>query len=240
MFVIPCKYTENSLVKNLVRDIRKYHPTEKIVVVDSDSTDKSYFNDLEQYNVIIENIKNKGYQFGAYWYVYKKYPNEEFYYFMQDSIIIKDNLDYMKEKDLTIFLYFNRLTTSSFNGFSDTINKLTKYTYKFFGNGICAGLYFCKNKVMAKMLEMGADKILTTTKEETGYAEGCYGFFLEEQGYDLVSCSMFGDVFDRKNRFSEAGYPTFANSKKAQDRFFPIEKVVVSLINHLTDKRRYL
>ena len=45
MFVIPCKYNkEFPFVIDLVKNIREFHTTEKIVVVDSNSSDKSYFD----------------------------------------------------------------------------------------------------------------------------------------------------------------------------------------------------
>ena len=59
MFVIPCKYNPKfPFVIQLVESIREFHPTEKIVVVDSNSDDKSYFSILEKYDVIIEDVKN--------------------------------------------------------------------------------------------------------------------------------------------------------------------------------------
>ena len=81
MFVIPCKYNKDyPSIQKIVHDIRLFHPEETICVVDSDSDDKSYFDDIKLYkNVIIEDIANKNYQIGAYWYAYKKYPNEDFY-----------------------------------------------------------------------------------------------------------------------------------------------------------------
>ena len=248
MFVIPCKYVkEYPAIQQIVKDIRKYHKTEKIVVVDSDSGDKSYFDDIKKYDVIIEDVYNKNYMVGAYWYVYKKYPNEEFYYFLHDSMRIKDNLDYMKEKDLTTLMAFPRSVNSSFDGFAAKINDETEYDYVFGepipnrgrnqsnddlyntkGLGIQGIIFFCKNKIMKKMLDMGADKILPNNKDECGYCEGCYGFFLEEQGYDLHECSMYGDVFDKPRNTYEDG-PNHTNSERASKRFFPVEKYILSL-----------
>jgi glycosyltransferase involved in cell wall biosynthesis len=49
MFVIACKYNPKfPFIIHLVESIRKFHPTEKIVVVDSDSDDKSYFSQIEK------------------------------------------------------------------------------------------------------------------------------------------------------------------------------------------------
>ena len=92
MFVIPCKYnSEFPFIIELVKSIRKFHLTEKIVVIDSDSEDKSYFSILENYDVIIEDIKNHNWMIGAYWYAYKKYSNEIIKYTKSDSkLVFKD------------------------------------------------------------------------------------------------------------------------------------------------------
>jgi glycosyltransferase involved in cell wall biosynthesis len=63
MFVIPCKYNQKfPFIIELVESIRKHHPVEKIVVVDSDSNDKTYFSSLSKYDVIVEDVKNQLWQ----------------------------------------------------------------------------------------------------------------------------------------------------------------------------------
>ncbi len=233
MFVIPCKYNPKfPFIIHLVESIRKFHPTEKIVVVDSASEDKSYFEELEKYNVIIENISNKNWMVGAYWHAFKKYPNEEYYFFMHDSIIVKDNLDYLKQKDLTIWMHFDR-TVSNFNTWGNFITENSKYEYVFSGCGCSGIIYFCKSKVMKRMLEMEADKFLPSTKDETGYCEGCYGFFLEEQGYDLRECSLYGDILNDGLFRGDDLDPNKVKSPFSHKTSwqFPIEKFCASLID---------
>lgn len=226
MFVIPCKYNSNfKFVQNLVKSIRQFHPNEKIVVVDSASEDKSYFEELEKYDVIIENISNKNWMVGAYWHAFKKYPNEEYYFFMHDSMIVKDNLDYLKQNDLTILCHFDR-SISTFNAWGDRINLESEYNYSYDGLGCYGPMFFCKNKVMKRMLNMGADKFLPTNKQETGYCEACYGFFLEDQGYDLKECSLYGDVLENENATGRSG--TFPHKTTWQ---FPIEKFYASQVD---------
>ena len=60
MFVIACKWTEKSLILDCVNSIIKFHPEEKIVVVDSNSDNKEYFKKLPQ-NVIVADINNNNY-----------------------------------------------------------------------------------------------------------------------------------------------------------------------------------
>jgi len=228
MFVISCKYNQKSnYIISLVNDIRKYHPNEKIVVVDSDSEDNSYFKELEKCDVIIEDVHNKNWMIGAYWYSFKKYPHEEFYYFMHDSMRVKDNLDYLKEKDLTLLMSFNReILITKEDKWGYIITKNSKYKYKFEGRGCYGPIFFCKNKVMKIMLDMGADKFLPSNKSETGRCEACYGFFLEEQGYNLIDCSLFGDVFENESFNGKSGAYPF-NTKWQ----FPVEKFYGSHLN---------
>lgn len=224
MFVISCKNNPNcNYVISLVEQIRFFHPNDKIVVVDSDSEDKSYFEALQQFNVIIEDVQNKHWMIGAYWHAFKKYPDEEFYFFMHDSMKVKANLDAIKEKDLTILMYFNRHNIGNFNDWGHRITNESKYEYVYSGNGCFGPIFFCKNKVMKKMLEMGADKFLPNNKAETGLCEGCYGFFLEQQGYNLQECAMYGDVFTIHSPSGPSGLPPHTTSWQ-----YPIEKFYAS------------
>jgi hypothetical protein len=197
--------------------------------VDSNSDNKEYFKELEKYDVIIEDVNNTHWMVGAYWHVYKKYMEEDFYYFMHDSMIVKGNLDYLKEKDLTTLMYFERKNVGGFNDWGKRITEESKYKYNYDGYGCYGPIFFCKNKVMARMLEMGADKFLPSNKVETGPCEGCYGFFLEEQGYDLKKCSLYGNVFYNEGPNGPSGPPPHKTSWE-----FPVEKFYAS---HVDSKR---
>lgn len=224
MFVIACKYsnTHNYIIE-LVKSIRNFHPTEEIVVVDSDSEDKSYFEELKPYNVYIEDIQNKNWMIGAYWYAFKKYKRD-FYYFLHDSMIVKGNMDYLKERDLITLCYFNRGDeNSSFNQYKNRINDETKYNYNVQGLGCYGPIFFCKHEVMEKLLNKGADKILPTNKAETGYCEGAYGFYFEAEGYNLYECALFGNVLENESPGGRSGSYPFNTSWQ-----YPIEKFYAS------------
>ena len=53
MFVIPCKYSEKSNIRNVVSQLVKLHPNEKILIIDSYSNDQSYMDELSQYSNVI-------------------------------------------------------------------------------------------------------------------------------------------------------------------------------------------
>ena len=143
MFVIPCKYSERAtFIKDLVNSTKHFHPDEKIVVVDSSSQNKDYLAELQALGVIVEDIDNTNWCVGAYWYVYKKYPDESFYYFMHDSMKVKGNLDFIKKNDLTIMAFFDRKIDRSFNMWSDKIEKTTPFKYRFEGLGCYGPIFF--------------------------------------------------------------------------------------------------
>lgn len=222
MFVIPCKFNLKwNYILNLVPEIRKFHPNEKIVVVDSDSDDKSYFDEIKKHGVEIEDIANKNWYVGAHWHCYKKWPNEDFYYFMHDSMHVKGNMDYLKINPLTILYYFPRSLNESFNMWSEKIIKETKFkTYNYNGNGAAYGIYFCQRWVMEKLMDAGVDKLLPNNKPETGYIEGGFGFCLEQLGFNLTKCALYGDFVLDHTKIGRCGeHPPHNTSWQ-----FPVEK----------------
>ena len=59
MFIIPCKYIKSSTVFQCVQSILKYHPSEKILIVDSYSDDLEYQkNILTNDNIIYKYQKD--------------------------------------------------------------------------------------------------------------------------------------------------------------------------------------
>ena len=224
MFVIACKYSKiHNYVINLVKSIREFHPNEEIVIVDSNSEDKSYFDEVKLYNVYIEDINNENWMIGAYWHAFKKYKRD-FYYFMHDSMIVKGNMDYLKEKDLTTLCYFHRGdANSSFNQYANRINDETKYTYNINGLGCYGPIFFCKYELMNNLLQKGADKILPSNKAETGFCEGAYGFYFESEGFDLRACALYGDVLENESINGRSGQYPFNTSWE-----YPVEKFYAS------------
>ena len=107
IFVIACYYDgSNNSIFECVNSIQKYYQSTQIVVIDSNSPDKSYFKSLKKKKVIVYNAKNKYYDTGAYWYAFNKFKKVDFFYFLQDSIIFKKNLSKYEKNDLTTFRYF--------------------------------------------------------------------------------------------------------------------------------------
>jgi hypothetical protein len=231
MFIIPCKYTPISNgVEKLTQQIRQFHPNEKIMVVDSnsDTMHKGYLKRIrDSYGVLTEDIANKHYHIGAWWTGFKKYPDEDYYFFFHDSMYVKANLDYLKEKDLFILAHFNREVAPSFNAWNDRFRNETlmdKNHIKNQGKGVYGSIFGCKNWVIKKMLGLQIDKLLPSNKPETGPLEGGWGMIFESLGFDLVQCALFGDILELESPSGKSG--VFPHNTSWQ---YPVEKYYNSL-----------
>ena len=132
LFVVSCFFDgSNNAIFDCTNSIINNYVNPKIVVVDSDSPDKSYFKRLQDLSIEVLDVKNKNYDTGAYWIAFNKYNDYEHYYFLQDSIKIKQNLINYEKYNLTTFRYF--LSMNRVGGFildktkKNFISKLTDF-----------------------------------------------------------------------------------------------------------------
>ena len=233
MFVIACRFNSKyPNVINLVDQILHFHPNEKIIVVDSDSEDKSYFQKLKSKGIIVEDIKNKHRELGAYWHAYKKYPNEEHYFFLHDSMKLKGSLDEYRNQDLTLLNYFDR-KGDILDRWSKKVENKTPYKYKKDGLGCYGPIFFCKPSVMEELRKNNVDTVLPNNKIEGWYTERAYGFFFEELGYNLKEVSLYGDVIENEIKYNSAFIPIDTSWQ------YPIEKFYGSLQDQKRALNRY-
>jgi hypothetical protein len=116
-FVITAYCTnENKCIIDCVKSVRKYHKNSKIIIIDSDSPNKSYFNDVLKYNVEICDIKNKHRFTGSVWYAYENFSKINYFYFLQDSLICTGNVLHLLSNDFNCLRYFPSWDGKGFNG----------------------------------------------------------------------------------------------------------------------------
>lgn len=107
LFIIPCYFDgSNDAIFKSTNSILKYYKNSPIVVVDSDSPDKTYFKKLKSKSIEVIDAKNKNYETGAYWIGFNKYNNFDNYYFIHDSVKFKKNLMRYEKFDFSSFRYF--------------------------------------------------------------------------------------------------------------------------------------
>jgi hypothetical protein len=205
MFVIACKWIEDSEILQLIESIKNHQPNETIVVVDSDSENKKYFDDIKD-RVIIEDISNKNYLEGALWYCYEKYKDEDFFYLVQDSMILKRNLEELKNFEVTYFTSFpyhynmqygNNMKTYC----AEIIKQKTKYEYKTPKLAVFGSVVFVKRSFLDKLKLKGFDNVLPKNKMEMESLERIWAIIIEQEGYQMENI-----ILVRSEEFSDNQY----------------------------------
>lgn len=105
-FVISCK--ESLYIEQCVKKILSNYTDADIYIIDSCSTDKTYFSlYLNSDEVKVIDCCNKNYEYGAYIYWYKLYGNKyQTYIFMQDGVMIDkpiSEIENIKENTVLVF-----------------------------------------------------------------------------------------------------------------------------------------
>lgn len=204
MFVIPCKYVENSPIFNTVESILKFHPTEKILIVDSYSDNDSYLKHFDKYeNVIISKFKNKHYECGALYYAYEEFPNENYYALIHDSIILKRDWNEFLHNDKTYnLMYFEEMgpfQDREYDHVSKVIS-LTNYDYHYNKGhyGFLGSMGVYKKDAIERFNEKGLLKaFLPNDKFESQMTERICCICLVQDGYNVTQNSIEGDYIKR-------------------------------------------
>jgi hypothetical protein len=98
--IIICSKSPNQFLYECVENLYKIQINNsdtnyKVCIVDSDSHDLTNYHRINESfpNVEICYAKNRNYEYGAWKYAYSLYPNYTNYFCIQDSIIIKNQID---------------------------------------------------------------------------------------------------------------------------------------------------
>lgn len=109
VFIISCK--ESNFIYECIDSIKNNYGSDvDIVIVDSCSADKKYFELKEKHsNLLIEDICNKNYECGAILHGFKKYNQYEKYVFIQDALRFKEKIEDLENlEDDTVLLFGDR------------------------------------------------------------------------------------------------------------------------------------
>ncbi len=225
IFVVPCRYNSaKPIIEDCVRSIYSCHPDDQIVVVDSDSPDKSYFEKIKNIpNLQIENCANVNYVYGALWHVTEKFDSDH-YFLIHDSMIIKSNISFIKNKEIGSARYFR-----SWNGVGGMMQGLNMYGpsktgvyrhgfdnqiqkdwceshYKptnMFFNGLFGCSFMANRDVISFMKDKGMDKAVPTSKNECMATERMLGSFFTDNNLRFWENCLLGEHHEKpyENQF---------------------------------------
>lgn len=202
MFIVPCKFDPTRpVIYECVRSIRDHHPNEKILVVDSASEDKTYFHQID---AEVIDADNTHYAVNGYYIGFQKYPDEDHYFLLYDSLFVRSNLDEFRTNKLTTVRHFKTPPTGF--GFDETGKELWPWANSQCRNnmgfdlpqeftGVFGPMWFCNGEVMRDLERLGLFKILPQTKFHLSMMERLVGVALGRLGYD-PSNSLQGEMVD--------------------------------------------
>lgn len=212
MFIVATYYDEHkSILDETISSIRKFHPTEKIVICDSDSPNKEYAAKYVSDYVEFFDAKNKRRPIGALLETYKKYPDEPYYVLMHDSSALMSSIKKFIDSESELVAFFQTPKTIStipshigsdvyFEWMNELFSKLN-YSLRndYMGDNYystcvgCMGIY--KNSLLKKFIENGLYEAMNSYSfEEFQWAERAIGYIAKLEGIDLQSNSIEGDA----------------------------------------------
>lgn len=206
MFIIPCKYIDSSPIKESIESIQYYHPTDKIVIVDSCSEDKSYLNNFKNFkNVSILDTCNKNYVIGAFWNTYNHFPDEHYYVLLHDSIILKKTIpkNYLLDNNFYTFMYFNETVQSAdtpeysyyVNFFNNTGYKIPEPYSTIYGCFGTIGIF--KQNLIKKFIFNNVHKLQPKSKFECNMHERLLGICATQEEFNPLKFNLEGDYIEK-------------------------------------------
>jgi hypothetical protein len=172
-----------------IDSIQKFHPNDKIVVVDSCSSDKSHFSDLEMKNVIVCDISNKNYEAGGMWYVYENFHDEK-YVFLQDSMYLTDSIEKYEILDFKPINFCNDWEHTKPVHRIWVREKLKTTKYKYLDDGfkmIQFNSFLISRNVLDILHQNGISNILPTNKSESEAMERLLGIVFTHENLTNVN-----------------------------------------------------
>lgn len=196
MIIMPCKYdATRPVVQRAVQTARQFLPSERVCVVDSNSSDKSYFDDVRSIGAEVLDIGNLNYDTGAYWSAIKKYPDEEFYFLIHDSCYFTGTPPaQLYEEPATAFVTLWNDTPQWKYAFGPEMdwarNQLSQTDIQYLDTNfwmVLGPILFIQRETIRKLIELRFDHILPDTKiPAAGATERLWGIALKQIGIDPI------------------------------------------------------
>lgn len=200
-FGITCRVVNKVNTEDInlcIESIKKFHPDARIIVVDSDSPDKSYMSSLRQQGVIVEDIKNKNYETGTIWHLYENYPSDK-YIFLQDSMRLTASLKEFLGKDFTAINYYpgwKHIKPQEKDWCKQQLAK-TDYTFKEDNNFnmVQYNSFIVAHSVLNLLESKNLRTVLPTEKAHSQAMERVFGIALTEEG--LTTDQLIGPKINK-------------------------------------------
>lgn len=186
MFVIPCRFDPSRpVVFDCIYRLRKHHPTAEILIVDSDSPDTSYADVLRPLGIAVDLAANRHYEVGALWHAYEHHPREH-YALLQDTALVKDNLDDLFRHPVAGMMYWDDWSGCSPCHVDWAREHLPACDYPFLETGfkmVFGCMLFSPRALLDRFRAKNLHRVLPTDKVGSCAMERILGLALQHEGY---------------------------------------------------------
>ena len=194
LWVVPCHY--DPIVHDCVGSIRTHFPDDEILLVDSDSDDPSYVD-----NLYVDHVEhgNRHYATGA-WERALSYGADDFA-LVHDSVIVHDRWEPDEFQPLRWF------ATHGMSG--EMTGFVNHHARRMFGTvpvdwwGIFGPVLWCSRRVLEAFADLGFFEARPTSKEQASGMERLAGMTAQHLGYDLTN-ALQGQMHDFYGAYDES------------------------------------
>jgi hypothetical protein len=161
-------------------------PDERILVVDSDSPDKTYFATVEAMGAMVAPIANRHYETGALWHAYRAYPEESFFYLMHDSTEVLKDMTHLKNVPVSGFQGLEAWgNTEGFHvQWANDALATTKIPMSHVAFSMLMGcIHFVQHALLDRLVELGFHAVLPINKWQSQSMERLWGLAYAHIGH---------------------------------------------------------
>lgn len=211
MIVFPCHYVGGDLIFRAVEAAQRHMPDEPVLVVDSDSPDRTYMHHLPT-DVTFADAHNRAYAPGAFWWAHHHRP-ADFYYLLHDSLIVRDDLADLRDREVTAVRWWPASAEGGWGWDSDGrplhqwggreweehVSAPMPPTFQ----GCFGPMLAVAGPVMDDLAGLGLDHIQAADKFEACALERMWGAALNLLGHDLADGALQGRMGDFFGEYDE-------------------------------------
>jgi len=191
LFCIPCK--DSDYVSRCIESIRAHHVNDPIIICDSCSDDKSYFDCVWDENIQICDIQNRHYMDGVVWYAHENFPHVTHYIFLQDSIELMGSLlPWIGDDFVGVRWFPSHYDDDRDRRMMSLMASLLEWDVPNDMMGLFGPMMIIPRPILEKLYNMGMSKILPETKKESNSMERVWGYVLSRMGIDITEHSIDG------------------------------------------------
>jgi glycosyltransferase involved in cell wall biosynthesis len=214
--IVIATYNGENMIKNLLSDIQSFNiPNEEVCIVDNMSPNVEYLKQLSSYGYKTLLNPYMTYQIGAYIMALDIFKSD-IWFFLQDSIRIKENIFEMITPKLTDNNVYTFLTFEydKYDNPEIRFDLQWHFQTSVYSKGLFGVMFFCKDSVIRSIKD---ELFIPQNKFANTFTERATSVVLDRHNIEIIGLDEFDEekINIHGNRVGE-GYPFFEKIFKAR------------------------